>query len=357
MNKILIKLSFLSVGGMLAFLGLVGNFVSTVNIEAQAQTPAVFPLCESQTEDGDRAHYDTGLHQIAGDGLLEGRDDVYSLGNSAYLQCFCSPEGVGIQTNWTPDEAGSEPGLKWGLDDINYSYENINYYCGSVIPTTTPAIIRENSIGEASPPVCNDTVPSAPRILSVTSAGTNSVKITWTKVTQANSYSISYGRETGEYLYSVFSTGDTDNFVINGISSGCFVVKAVNGCMPGPLSAEYCTGGSVLGASTLASTGGFTDSINNLILIFGSTLIVLGLTKLAKKRLLSNSFASEASNLFTQDLTTDNLFTNKTALALETFTLGVERATTFLNYLISSSYTDINGFKDKNFFQKSKIFV
>ena len=36
MNKILIKLSFLSVGGMLAFLGLVGNFVSTVNIEAQA---------------------------------------------------------------------------------------------------------------------------------------------------------------------------------------------------------------------------------------------------------------------------------------------------------------------------------
>jgi len=344
MNKYLIKLSFLC-GGLLAFLGLAVYLTSTGNIEAQAQIPVVFPLCESQTEDGDRAHYDTGLHQIAGDGLLEGRDDVYSL------------EGVGIQTNWTPDEAGSEPGLEWGLNDVNYNYENINYYCGSVIPTTTPAIIRENSIGEASPPVCNDTVPSAPRILSVTSAGTNSVKITWTKVTQANSYSISYGRETGEYLYSVFSTGDTDNFVINGISSGCFVVKAVNGCMPGPLSAEYCTGGSVLGASTLASTGGFTDSINNLILIFGSTLIALGLTKLAKKRFFSNSFASEASNLFTQDLITDNLFTNWTALALETFTLGVERATTFLNYLISSSYTDINGFKDKNSFQKSKIFV
>ena len=72
---------------------------------------------------------------------------------------------------------------------------------------------------------------------------------------------------------------------------------------------------------------------------------------------MSNGFASETSNLFTQDLITDNLFTNRTALALETFTLGVERATTFLNYLISSPYTDINGFKDKNFFQKSKIFV
>ena len=83
MNKYLIKLSFLC-GGLLAFLGLAVYLTSTGNIEAQAQIPVVFPLCESQTEDGDRAHYDTGLHQIAGDGLLEGRDDVYSLGDSYY---------------------------------------------------------------------------------------------------------------------------------------------------------------------------------------------------------------------------------------------------------------------------------
>ena len=311
----------------------------------------VFPLCENQTQNGDRAHYDTGLHQIAGDGLLEGKDDVYSLSKSYFFQCFCSPEGNGIQTNWTPDEEGSEPGSKWGLNDINYNYENRNYNCGSVNPTPTPTDSHENS-GGGSPPVCNDTIPSTPRVLSVTSTGTNSVKIMWTKVTQANSYSILYGRTSGEYLYSVFSTGDTDNFVINGISSGCFEVKAVNGCMPGPLSAEFCTGGSVLGASTLGGTGTFTDSVNKIILIFGLTLTGFGLIKLAKKTVSGNNITSDVSNMSIQESISENIIAPKTGTMPEAFTLvAIERATISLNYLTPSSYyTDLNRSEDKNLF-------
>src|SRR3990167_4160643 len=72
-----------------------------------------FPSCANQTENGDIAHYDAGLHQIAGNGLLEGSDDVYSLGDGYFLQCFCSSEGQGIQTNWLKDEEGGTWGVQW----------------------------------------------------------------------------------------------------------------------------------------------------------------------------------------------------------------------------------------------------
>ena len=155
-------------------------------------------------------------------------------------------------------------------------------------PTNTPSG-GQGGNGGASAPVCNDITPTDPRILLVTAAGADSVKITWTKVDRANSYSILYGPNSGNYPYSVFSTGNTDNFVINGISGGCFTIKAVNGCMPGPLSPEYCTGtgtgGEVLGASTLGGTGSFTDSINYLLITSGLLLTGLGINKRYQKRI------------------------------------------------------------------------
>jgi hypothetical protein len=157
-------------------------------------------------------------------------------------------------------------------------------------PTNTPSNEdNRGGNGGASAPVCNDIVPASPRILSVTASGANSIKITWTKVDRANSYAILYGSKSGDYLYSVFSTGDADNYIINGISNGCFTIKAVNGCMPGPLSSEFCTGtgtgGEVLGASTLGTTGGFTDGVNNLAMSLGLILTGLGLIKLPLKRI------------------------------------------------------------------------
>jgi hypothetical protein len=162
------------------------------------------------------------------------------------------------------------------------------------IPEPTPTAGQSNGGGGggASAPVCNNTSPVAPRILSATSIGGNSIKITWTKVTPADSYTILYGTTSGNYPYSVFSTGDTDNFVINGITTGCFSIKAVNGCMPGPLSTELCSGGvlgastgSVLGASTMGATGGLTEASINLIAQIGLVLIGLGLIRLPLKHI------------------------------------------------------------------------
>ena len=71
--------------------------------------------------------------------------------------------------------------------------------------------------------------------------------------------------------------------MINGITSGCFAVKAVNGCMPGDYSPQVCSGsaGQVLGASTLGATG--TGEYINLLYALGFLLIGLGLKKNSSK--------------------------------------------------------------------------
>ncbi len=85
--------------------------------------------------DGDHAHYDYGWHQIVGDGLLEGSDDVYSLNNTDYLQCFCGLDGQGIQTYWWRTDlqslAGwySLNGLQWNLGNYHYLAQNTFYDC------------------------------------------------------------------------------------------------------------------------------------------------------------------------------------------------------------------------------------
>jgi hypothetical protein len=118
----------------------------------------IYPSCsEFYGQSGDKAHYDSGLHQIVGAGLLEGADDVYSLENGNFLQCFCSiDDDTGIQTFWwwanemTDDERNEhisngwhlENGLQWNLTDGLYLAKNADYFCGepTPTPTTTPTL-------------------------------------------------------------------------------------------------------------------------------------------------------------------------------------------------------------------------
>lgn len=135
-----------------------------------------FPSCTELEPPGDWAHYDEGWHQIAGNGLLWGQDDVYSLEDGNFVQCFCSPDGEGIQTNWYPDEGGDEDGEEWNLEEGYYSYENIEYSCSEIpepsptpdpsptptptpTPTVTPTPVEthqsfQNPVSLPSAPVC-----------------------------------------------------------------------------------------------------------------------------------------------------------------------------------------------------------
>src|SRR3989338_9715107 len=92
--------------------------------------PPSFPSCSTQTGAGDKAHYESGLHQIPGNGLLEGADDVYSLSDGNYLQCFRNDE-VCIQSNWWRTDQEHEGWLslnggQWDLGNFQYLVKNVN---------------------------------------------------------------------------------------------------------------------------------------------------------------------------------------------------------------------------------------
>lgn len=119
-------------------------------------------------------------------------------------------------------------------------------------PTPTPTDEPPRG-GPPGPPVCGASTPNAPFLVSATAIGGNQVKLVWQKVSGATHYSIFYGPSSGNYLYGVPNAGDTDNFTINGMSAGCYVVRAVTDCAPSDASNEICIGqvaGQVLGLST-----------------------------------------------------------------------------------------------------------
>jgi hypothetical protein len=155
-------------------------------------------------------------------------------------------------------------------------------------PTPTEAPSEpENSTSEASAPTCDAAYPGTPTIKSVIYLGDNKIELGWTKVDGADHYMIFYGPESGNYVYSVPDTGNTDTYVINGLSTGYFTVRAVNGCQPGDPSDEASTGGTgggqVLGASTMAETGTFTDTLFSAQFLLGLGLIGFGVKKFLSK--------------------------------------------------------------------------
>lgn len=98
--------------------------------------------------------------------------------------------------------------------------------------------------GPANPPVCSDATPgSAPRLISAV-PGANSVTLTWEKAQPPVSYYlVAYGTESGDYIYGNPDVGgpDTTGYTVTNLSGGknyYFVVRAGNGCTPGPFSNE-----------------------------------------------------------------------------------------------------------------------
>jgi hypothetical protein len=160
-------------------------------------------------------------------------------------------------------------------------------------PTPTPTDSSngsdnsDSSGGSVGAPVCDAAVPGTPTILSVIQNGT-SATITWTAVPDATYYSIVYGTGApGEYQYGVANTGNVTSYTINSLTPGVayhYAVNAVNDCMPGDpgtLSGTG-TGGQVLGASTMAGTGTFDETLYEVIMGVGGILTFIGIKNLKK---------------------------------------------------------------------------
>ena len=112
--------------------------------------PPTFPSCTDKiSTPGDKAHYTSGLHQIVGGSVLSGSDDVYTLANGNYLQCFCPQVGTqGIQTDWWKTDSVVPGwfflnGAQWNLGNINYAAKNKNFTCPTPTPSPSPITLTK----------------------------------------------------------------------------------------------------------------------------------------------------------------------------------------------------------------------
>lgn len=103
-----------------------------------------FPSCLSPQGEV-RVYYPDGTHGIVGSSdSYVGSDAVYTLTDDTIEQCFCSTDGVGIQTNWWKASSLSDEqvevlknegwyyipdGSLWGLDESPYVAQNTRYSC------------------------------------------------------------------------------------------------------------------------------------------------------------------------------------------------------------------------------------
>lgn len=220
----------------------------------------------------------SGDHGVPGNqASFGGSDTVYGQDNGNALQCLCS-NGSGIQTTWwnvtgmsTEDvqsyiNAGwtyIPDGSGWGLQEAPYLALNINYSCGGSVHGDSTT---NNGGDNPGAPVCNDQAPkSAPVLTSAVVNGDNSVILTWTPAADPVSYYlIAYGTTPGNYIYGNPNVGghDTTSYTVHGLSGGVtyyFIVRAGNGCMPGPFSnskSSQTTGTVVTGPAE-----GFTPTV------------------------------------------------------------------------------------------------
>lgn len=120
------------------FLLLSPNFVMAVDAPN-------FPAC-SNPQGTLVVSYDSGIHGVAGGTSYSGSDKVYRLSDISLVQCLCTHNGKGIQTNWwkasSLDEEQVETlksqgwiyiptGSVWGLTQDAYLAKNIDYSCSS----------------------------------------------------------------------------------------------------------------------------------------------------------------------------------------------------------------------------------
>lgn len=156
-----------------------------------AVTAPNFPSCLSP-QGTLRVYYPDGTHGIVGSSSeYVGSDAVYEVSDTTLIQCFCSVDGEGIQTNWwqasslTDDDVNIlksqgwfyvPNGSLWGLASSPYVAQNLRYSCLSKpSPTPTPSNTNTNSNNDSS--TQSTTVSETGSVLGLAATGDNLILI------------------------------------------------------------------------------------------------------------------------------------------------------------------------------------
>ena len=120
---------------------LVANFNTP---KAFAVTTPDFPACTNPAGSL-KVQYNEGTHGVVGNtSEFKGKDSVYNVNDSQVLQCLCTSDGQGIQTNWWKISSLNDSDIQilknkgwyfvpngslWGLDNAPYMAINKSYTC------------------------------------------------------------------------------------------------------------------------------------------------------------------------------------------------------------------------------------
>lgn len=139
---------------MLLSTAIAGTAVFGMASAAHAQAPEFGSCLNPQWSVSQVNHSSNAQHGVIGVGSFAGTDTIYKSGKNV-LQCLCTPEGKGYQTNWMSVEGLSSDKIKvyenegwiylatgtsYGLDDSAYLAKNIEYTCTEVSCTPTPTV-------------------------------------------------------------------------------------------------------------------------------------------------------------------------------------------------------------------------
>lgn len=110
-------------------------------------TPPEFPSCVNP-QGKVTANYSSGTHAVPGVvSSYQGSDTVYAVSDAVVIQCLCTTNGEGIQTNWwkfaglTAEQIETyktqgwvfvPDGSEWGLDPDPYLAKNSDFSCRSI---------------------------------------------------------------------------------------------------------------------------------------------------------------------------------------------------------------------------------
>ena len=267
-----LKSNLIAASLLVAFF-LLGSFYQGALLAQTSINPPSFPSCQSlYGTAGNIASYSSGPHQIVGNGIVNGFDNVYSQASGNYLQCYCPAEGTsGIQTNWWLADSLSQEdvnhyvslgwfhvnGEQWNLGNHMFLAKNSDAVCAQITPTPTST---PRGLTEPSAPVCDaPAVTKAPLYskANLSRIDKDSVKVTWVVTDgHAQKYGIHYGVNPDKLSwYTEVSGHDTNQAVINSVPEGAIYFKV---CSIGTCGDAVCGSDvpTVLGTTTqLPSTG------------------------------------------------------------------------------------------------------
>jgi len=125
-------------------------------------------------------------HGVVNVGSFSGTDTIYQSGNNV-MQCLCTDQGVGYQTNWlSASDLSSDQianlraqgwiyipyGDDWGLSKGPYLAQNSSYACTACTPTPTPSTTVTPTVTPTNTPTPGPTATPTPGPSATPTPGT-----------------------------------------------------------------------------------------------------------------------------------------------------------------------------------------